>query len=136
VIYRFDAYSLDTESLKLRRNDVVVPVEPQVFSVLVYLIGNRDRVVGKDELIDAVWDGRAISDGALNSRINAVRRAVGDDGTAQAVIKTFTRRGFRFAGTMNRKNQSRSARRAIRNAVHRRVAVRQSVERSRTGKFL
>ena len=106
MIYRFDAYSLDTESLKLRRNDVVVPVEPQVFSVLVYLIGNRDRVVGKDELIDAVWDGRAISDGALNSRINAVRRAVGDDGTAQAVIKTFTRRGFRFAGTMNRKTKA------------------------------
>jgi TolB-like protein/Flp pilus assembly protein TadD len=100
VIYRFDAYSLDTESLELRENDVVVSVEPQVFSVLAYLIENRDKVVSKDELIDAVWDGRAISDGALNSRINSVRRAVGDDGTAQAVIKTFARRGFRFVGNV------------------------------------
>jgi TolB-like protein/Tfp pilus assembly protein PilF len=101
VIYRFDAYSLDTMSLELRQDDVVVPVEPQVFGVLAYLIENRDRVVSKDELIDAVWDGRAISDGALNSRINSVRRAVGDDGSAQAVIKTFTRRGFRFIGILS-----------------------------------
>ena len=101
MIYRFDAYSLDTESLELRRDGVVVPVEPQVFSVLAHLIENRDRVVGKNELIDAVWDGRAISDGALNSRINSVRRAVGDDGTAQAVIKTFARRGFRFVAAIS-----------------------------------
>jgi TolB-like protein len=101
VIYQFDAYSLDTESLELRLDSAVVPVEPQVFSVLAYLIENRDKVVGKDELIDAVWDGRAISDGALNSRINAVRRAVGDDGTAQAVIKTFPRRGFRLVGLIS-----------------------------------
>ena len=101
MIYRFDAFSLDTGSLELRRDDVVVPVEPQVFSILAYLIENRDRVVGKDELIDAVWDGRAISDGALNSRINSVRRAVGDDGSAQSVIKTFTRRGFRFVGAVS-----------------------------------
>ena len=72
MIYRFDPFSLDTESLELRSGDDVVPVEPQVFSVLTFLIENRDRVVGKDELIDAVWDGRAISDGALNSRINVL----------------------------------------------------------------
>jgi TolB-like protein len=106
VIYRFDAYSLDTMSLELRRDDVVVPVEPQVFGVLAYLIENRDRVVSKDALIDAVWDGRAISDGALNSRINSVRRAVGDDGSAQAVIKTFTRRGFRFIGILSEDSET------------------------------
>ena len=101
MIYRFDALSLDTESLELRRDNEVIAVEPQVFSVLAYLVEHRDRVVSKDELIDAVWDGRAISDGALNSRINSVRRAVGDDGTAQSVIKTFTRRGFRFVGSVS-----------------------------------
>ena len=98
MIYSFDAFSLDTDSLELRQDGGAVAVEPQVFSVLAYLIGNRDRVVSKDELIEAVWDGRAISDGALNSRINAARRAVGDDGAAQTVIKTFPRRGFRFIG--------------------------------------
>ncbi len=89
VIYRFDAFSLDSESLELRDGDDPVAVEPGVFSVLAYLIENRDRVVSKDELIEAIWDGRAISDGALNSRINAARRAVGDSGSAQSVIKTY-----------------------------------------------
>ena len=101
VIYRFDAFSLDTESLELRDGDDPVAVEPQVFSILAYLIDNRDRVVSKDELIEAVWDGRAISDGALNSRMNAARRAVGDSGSAQSVIKTFPRRGFRFVGSIS-----------------------------------
>lgn len=98
MIYRFDPYSLDTDSLELTRGGDVIAIEPQVFSILAYLIENRDRVISKDELIDAVWDGRAISDGALNSRINAARRAVGDSGAAQAVIRTFPRRGFRFVG--------------------------------------
>ena len=71
-------------------------VEPQVFSLLACLIENRDRVVTKDEVIEMVWDGRIVSDGTLNSRINLARKAVGDDGKAQAVIKTFPRRGFRF----------------------------------------
>ena len=101
MIYRFDAFSLDTESLELRDGDDPVAVEPGVFSILAYLIDNRDRVVSKDELIEAIWDGRAISDGALNSRINAARRAVGDSGSAQSVIKTFPRRGFRFVGPIS-----------------------------------
>lgn len=101
MIYRFDPFSLDSESLELRKGGETVPVEPQVFSVLAYLIERRDRVVGKEELIDAVWGGRAISDGALNSRINSARRAVGDDGAAQSVIRTFTRRGFRFVAEVN-----------------------------------
>jgi DNA-binding winged helix-turn-helix (wHTH) protein len=98
MVYHFDPFSLDPDNFEPRNGEALVTVEPQVFAVLAYLIENRDHVVGKDELIDAVWDGRAISDGALNSRINAARRAVGDTGSAQAVIKTFTRRGFRFIG--------------------------------------
>ena len=101
MIYRFDSVSLDTESLELRDGDDPVAIEPGVFSVLAFLIEHRDRVVSKDELIEVVWDGRAISDGALNSRINAARRAVGDSGRAQSVIKTFTRRGFRFVGAVS-----------------------------------
>ncbi len=100
MIYHFDPFSLDTDSLELRKRKDLIPLEPQVFNILAYLIENRDRVVSKDELIKNIWDGRAISDGALNSRINSVRRAVGDSGSSQAVIKTFTRRGFRFVGAV------------------------------------
>lgn len=96
MIYQFGEFSLDTESLELRQNGNLLEVEPQVFSLLTCLIRNRDRVVSKDELIDTVWGGRIISNGALNTRVNAVRRAVGDDGKRQTVIKTFQRRGFRF----------------------------------------
>jgi adenylate cyclase len=101
LIYQFGQYALDTESFEFTSSGDVVAVEPQVFNVLEYLIANRDRIVSKDELIDAVWDGRAISDGALNSRMNSVRRAVGDDGKTQAVIKTIPRRGFRFVADIN-----------------------------------
>ena len=96
MIYRFGEYELDTNSFALTGVDGSIAVEPQVFSLLQLLIENAERVVTKDEIIDAVWDSRAISDSALNSRINAARRALGDDGKTQAVIKTFPRRGFRF----------------------------------------
>ena len=96
MIYRFGDHELDTKSFRLSAGDDEIPVEPQVFSLVQFLIENRDRVVSKDEIIEHVWDGRIVSDGTLNSRINSARRALGDDGKAQAVIKTFPRRGFRF----------------------------------------
>ena len=96
VIFRFDQFTLDTDRLELQCGDQRIDVEPQVFSVLSHLIRNREHVVSKDALIEAVWDGRAISDSTLNTRINAVRRAVGDSGKDQSVIRTFPRRGFRF----------------------------------------
>ena len=82
--YQFKDFTLDIESLELKQGGALVEVEPQVFSLLACLIENRDRVVSKDELIEMVWDGRIVSDGALNSRINSARKAVGDDGKAQA----------------------------------------------------
>jgi adenylate cyclase len=101
VIYRFGAFALDTELLELRSAQGPVTVEPQVFSLLAYLIENRSHVVSRQELIDTVWEGRIVSDDTLNSRINAARRAVGDTGTAQAVIRTFPRRGFRFVAEID-----------------------------------
>jgi len=95
VIYRFGTFALDTELLELRSarsRDRGL----QVFGVLTQLIENRSRVVSKDELINAVCNGRIVSDATLNSRINAARRAVGDTGTAQAIIRTIVKRGFRF----------------------------------------
>jgi TolB-like protein len=75
----------------------VIHVEPQVFDLLLYFAHNTNRVISKDELIERIWKGRAISDAALNSRINSVRRAIGDTGKQQALIRTIQRRGFLFA---------------------------------------
>ena len=96
MIYGFDAYRLDTDRLELWQGERAVAVEPQVFHLLQHLIENRERVVSKDELIEHVWGGRAVSDATLSSRINAARRALGDSGADQAVIRTVVRRGFRF----------------------------------------
>ncbi len=75
-------------------------MEPQVFRLLVFLIENRDRVVSKDQIIETVWEGRIVSDATLNTRINAARRAVGDNGKDQLVIHTIPRRGFRFVADL------------------------------------
>ncbi len=96
MIYRFGDYSLDMTAFELRRDGEAIPVEPQVFSLLAHLIENRERVVSKDDLIETVWGGRIVSDATLSSRISSARKAVGDSGAAQAVIRTIPRRGFRF----------------------------------------
>jgi adenylate cyclase len=96
--YLFEDYALDTDRRELRSSRGLVPVTPQVFDLLDYLLRNRERVVSKDELVSAIWEGRAISDSALTTRVNAVRAAVGDDGKTQRLIKTLPRRGLRFVG--------------------------------------
>jgi TolB-like protein len=94
----FAGYEMDLRRHELRRAGDVVHIEPQVFDLLLHLIRNRDRVVSKDELFDTIWNGRIVSEAALSSRINAARRAVGDDGDRQLFIKTIHKRGFRFVG--------------------------------------
>jgi TolB-like protein/Tfp pilus assembly protein PilF len=98
--YCFDPYVLDTGTRELKRGPEVVGLEPQVFDLLVYLIENRDRVVSKDDLFAAVWHGRVVSESTLTSRINAARKAVGDSGERQDLIRTIARKGFRFVGTL------------------------------------
>ena len=96
----FAGHEIDLRRQELRRAGQIVHVEPQVFDLLVHLVRNRDRVVSKDELLDTIWNGRIVSEAALSSRINAARKAIGDDGDRQALIKTIHRRGFRFIGTV------------------------------------
>jgi len=96
VIYEFPPFRLDTERLELTRAGAAVALEPQVFRLIQVLVEQRERVVSKDDLMDLVWDGRIVSDATLSTRINAARRALDDDGKAQAVIRTSPRRGFRF----------------------------------------
>jgi len=87
---------LDEQLFEVRRDGAAVSLEPQAFDVLVYLVHHRDRVVPKEELMDSVWGGRFVSETAVTSRIKQVRRAVGDDGNAQRVIRTLHGRGYRF----------------------------------------
>jgi adenylate cyclase len=98
VLFSFEDFVLDRERHELRAGGTVVPIEPQVFDLLVYLIENRDRVVSKDDLIASVWGGRIVSDSTLDSRINAVRKALGDSGKEQRLIRTIARKGVRFVG--------------------------------------
>jgi TolB-like protein len=98
--YLFENYAFDTDRRELHRGADVVSVAPQVFDLLDYLIRNRERVVSKDELINAIWDGRNVSDAALTTRLNAVRITIGDSGEEQRLIKTLPRKGFRFVGTV------------------------------------
>jgi TolB-like protein len=98
--YLFDDFILDTDRRELRRGPDVVPTAPQVFDLLDYLIRHRERVVSKDDLISAIWNGRIVSDAALTTRLNAARAAIDDDGDKQRLIKTLPRKGFRFVGTI------------------------------------
>ncbi len=96
--FLFDGHALDIDQRELHRGTEPIAVEPLVFDLLAYLVANRDRVVGKDDLLHSVWSGRIVSESALASRIAAVRRAVGDSGETQKLIKTISRKGFRFVG--------------------------------------
>jgi adenylate cyclase len=96
--YFFEEYAFDTARRELCRGPDVIAITPQVFDLLAYLIRHRERVVTKDDLIDAIWNGRIVSDAALTTRLNAARCAIGDSGEEQRLIKTLPRKGFRFVG--------------------------------------
>ncbi len=97
---QFDDHVLDPVRRELSRNGASVKVEPKVFDLLIHLIENRHRVVSKDDLIAQVWGGRIVSDSALTHAINAARNAIGDDGKAQRLIRTSSRWGYRFVGSV------------------------------------
>jgi DNA-binding winged helix-turn-helix (wHTH) protein len=100
MLYRFENYDVDAQRRELRNAGELVPVEPQVFDLLEYLIRNRDRVVTKDDILTSIWGGRAVSESTLTSRINSARSAIGDSGKAQRLIKTLRHRGLRFVGAV------------------------------------
>ncbi len=104
--YLFEDCVLDTDRRELRRGAHLVAVEPQVFDLLVHLVRNRERVVGKDDLLASVWHGRAVSELAVGTRINAARSAVGDSGERQRLIKTLPRKGIRFVGAVREESSS------------------------------
>ncbi len=107
--YLFEGFELDRATIELRRDGAVVPVEPQVFALLLLLAENHERLVSRDEIIEKVWDGRVVSDSALDSRIKSARRALGDDGKTQRCIRTIHGRGFRFVGDVRVAAATRTA---------------------------
>lgn len=96
--------SIDPALREFTRDGDPVTVEPLVFDLIVHLATNADRLITKDELVGTIWQGRAISDATLSSCIKAARRALGDDGQAQMMIRTVRRRGFRFIGAVEIKS--------------------------------
>ena len=100
VRYVFDTFVIDAAKRELIATGTPLRVEPKVLDLILYLIERRDRVVSKDELVDAVWQGRFISDAAISSTVAAARRALGDDGREQRYLRTAHGRGFRFVGSL------------------------------------
>jgi pimeloyl-ACP methyl ester carboxylesterase/DNA-binding winged helix-turn-helix (wHTH) protein len=96
--YGFEDCVLDLDRRELTKGGRPVELEPQVFDLLAFFLRHRERVVSRDDLIEGVWGGRIVSESALASRVNAVRRAISDNGTAQRLVKTIVRKGFRFVG--------------------------------------
>ena len=96
MIYYFGQFELDMARFELREEGAVQPLEPQVFTLLAYLIEHRERLVPKNELFEKLWEGRVVTDSALTSRIKSARQALGDSGKAQQFIKTIYGKGFRF----------------------------------------
>lgn len=96
--FLFEDYCLDADRRELARGPELIAIGPKVFDLLLYLVQNRNRVVTRDDLLQAVWGGRIVSESTLTSHVNAVRKAIGDTGKEQRLIRTVSRKGIRFVG--------------------------------------
>lgn len=106
MLYKFDLYTLDPHRCELRLGADRLELEPQVFTLLCYLVQERARIVTRDDLIAAVWNGRFVSDSTINSRISAVRKIIDDRGTSECKIRSFPRRGYRFVARVETEVQA------------------------------
>jgi TolB-like protein/Flp pilus assembly protein TadD len=109
LLFLSDNCSIDTDRRELRHEGELRAVEPQVFDLLEFLIRNRDRMVSRDDLLAAVWNGRIVSESTLASRINAARTAIGDNGKDQRLIRTVLRKGIRFVGAVREEQKPGAA---------------------------
>jgi pimeloyl-ACP methyl ester carboxylesterase/DNA-binding winged helix-turn-helix (wHTH) protein len=98
--YAFLDYVLDTDAHVLQRAGFDQKIEPQVFDMLMLLVENAGNLVTRDQLVDKIWKGRIVSESAISARIAATRKAVGDDGKRQAIIRTIARRGLQFVAKL------------------------------------
>ena len=96
VRYIFDQFAVDTDRFELSENGEAIHAEPQVIELLIFFIRNRGRLITRDDLIQAVWKGRIVSDSAISGRIKVARKILGDDGKQQKYIQTVHKKGFSF----------------------------------------
>jgi DNA-binding winged helix-turn-helix (wHTH) protein len=101
VHFLFKDFVLDPDRRELTQDANDIAIGPQVFDLLLYLVQNRDRVVSKDDMLEAVWGGRIVSESTLTSHINAVRKAIGDTDEEQQLVRTIPRKGFHFIGDVS-----------------------------------
>src|SRR5262245_14832813 len=94
--YTFGDYTLDRQRYELCRAGIPLQLQPKVFDLLAYLTRHRDRVVTRQELFDTLWPEQFVSEDALERIVVLARRAVGDSGRTQRLIKTIHGRGYRF----------------------------------------
>jgi DNA-binding winged helix-turn-helix (wHTH) protein len=95
-VYRFDEFTLDVAARKLLRGNTASSLPSRAFDALVYLIERRDRLVQKNELIDAIWSDVVVTDDSLTHAVSVVRRALADERAHPRYIETVPRRGYRF----------------------------------------
>lgn len=124
MIFAFGFCELDTTRHELRREGELVTLEPQVFALLLLLVRERERLLTRDDIIGEIWNGRFVSDSAVSSRIKSARRAIGDDGRAQRLIRTHHGQGFRFVGEV-----------VERHTIPARTSITQAPERASTGEM-
>src|SRR5919204_6202798 len=109
MIYVFGAYEFDTDRRVLRLAGTPVNLEPKVFDLLAYLIQHHDQFISRDKLYAQLWPQQFVSEAALTYCISEARKAVGDNGRAQRVIKTVHGRGYRFIAPVTRRLPSSTA---------------------------
>jgi len=100
--FTFADCTLDIPARELRRAGVRVDLPPTVFDCIAYLIEHRERAVGRDKLVAAVWGRTEVSETMLGKAILAARRTVGDTAEAQALLRTIPRFGYHWVGEVSR----------------------------------
>ncbi len=96
MIYKLNKIEIDTSRFTVIRNKETIAVEPQVFNLIVYLIENRNKIISRAEILESLWQGRVVSDTSITNHIKSARKALGDDGVKQQIIKTIHSRGYQF----------------------------------------
>ena len=125
--YHFEDFVLNADRRELSRGTEMIEMGPQVFDLLIYLVQNRERVITKDDMINVVWEGRIVSESTLTSHINAVRKAIGDRGDEQRLVRTVARKGYRFVGDIREVGESESIEATKRDGVSQVVRDRPSI---------
>jgi DNA-binding winged helix-turn-helix (wHTH) protein len=101
-VYRFDDFVLDSGAFELYRGSALVPIEPLVFDLLVVLLDHPGVVLGRESLMETVWQGRIVSDTTISTAIKSMRKALGDTGREQKYIRTIRGRGIQFVAAVMR----------------------------------